>query len=171
MKDYKLESERLYLEEIELKHGEAILKHFTSRVTTYMYPKPNENLEEVHQFIRSMIEAKKSEDIYTYAIFLKSTKEFIGMLGLHRLKEEIPEIGIWTKEEAFGNHYGREAVSILFEIARQKGFKKLLYPVDHRNIASRKIPLYYSGKSNELIQKRSTADNRELEVIDYIIEI
>ena len=171
MKDYTLESERLYLEEIDLKHGESILKYFTSRITTYMYPKPNENLQEVHDFIRSMIEAKKNEEIYTYAIFLKSTEEFIGMLGLHRLKEEIPEIGIWTKEEAFGNHYGREAVSILFEIAKQKGYKKLLYPVDHRNTASRKIPLYYSGKSNEVIQKRMTADNRELQIIDYIIEI
>ena len=46
----------------------------------------------------------------------------------------------YTIEEAYrGHHYSKEACLLMFEIAREKGFKQLMISCSPHNIASRKI--------------------------------
>lgn len=96
-------------------------------------------------------------------------REFLGIVGLHDLNNDIPELGIWTKTNSHGNHYGREAIGGLIKYAQERGNTKLIYPVDKKNIASKKIPLFYGGKvmvSNKLV---TTLDGRTLDEEIYEI--
>ena len=136
-----------------------------------MFPSPAKNIDETQNVVHMFIEQHKNKTDYVYAITLKSTDEFIGLVGLHNLKNEVPELGIWTKLESHGNHYGREAIGGLIDYARVLKIKKLYYPVDRRNISSKKIPLFYGGKLIVDYKEVKTLDDRILEEEVYEIEI
>jgi RimJ/RimL family protein N-acetyltransferase len=79
----------------------------------------------------------------------KINQEFLGNCGLHGNdnKAKTPEIGIWLKKDAHGQGYGREAVTTLFNWSNKHiNLDYFIYPVDRRNIASRKIPESLGGK-------------------------
>ncbi len=48
-------------------------------------------------------------------------------------------IGYTIEKEYRGHHYSKEACLLLFEIAREKGFKQLMITCSPNNVASRKI--------------------------------
>jgi len=134
-----------------------------------MFPSPAKDISETRSVVASFVEKRKNNTDYVYAITLTANDEFIGMVGLHDLNNDIPELGIWTKLESHGNHYGREAIGGIIGLARDLGIKRLLYPVDRRNTASKKIPLFYNGK---LVENKDveTPDGRILEEEIYEIE-
>ena len=167
----KLFGKRIYLERLSQKHAEDIFKYFTVDIIEYMYPGVNKTLDDVKNFISSMEKSFERGTDRVFAIKNKENDEFIGVVGLHGLEKEMPEPGIWTKLEAHGNHYGREAVSLLINMAKNMGYKKLIYPVDHRNTPSRKIPEYFKGVTDGIITKVNSPDGRVIETIDYIISI
>jgi RimJ/RimL family protein N-acetyltransferase len=73
-------------------------------------------------------------------IRLGSTREFLGMAGLHGIGGDEPEIGIWIKEKAHRLGYGREAVGAVIAWAPGRieaaGF---CYPVVVENRPSRRL--------------------------------
>lgn len=166
-----IETSRLVLVHVSEEYVENIFKHFNEQIITYMFPTVAKDMSETREVVQRFIEQRKNNTDYVFAITLKTNDEFIGLVGLHDLKNEIPELGIWTKIEAHGNHYGREAIGGLIEYARDLGIKKLCYPVDRRNIASKKIPLFYKGKLSSEYKEVRTPDSRILETETYTIEI
>ena len=71
---------------------------------------------------------------------LTSTREFLGMVGLHQIGSAEPQIGIWIKEAAHGLGYGREAVPATIAWASQRmGAAGFIYPVAVKNAASRHL--------------------------------
>ena len=162
---------RLYLIPITKKYTSDIFHNFTNEVTTYMYPCPAKEINETENIIKKWEKQRDDKTDYVFAITLKETSEFLGMVGLHDLNNEIPELGIWTKITSHGNHYGREAIGGLIEYAKKLGYTKLIYPVDKRNIASKRIPLFYGGnlvESNKLVK---TPDGRTLDEEVYEISL
>lgn len=91
---------------------------------------------------------------------------------MHNLDRDTPELGIWTKISSHGNHYGKEAIGGLIEFAKNQGYLKLIYPVDKRNISSKKIPIYYGGKLIENNKIETTPDGRTLdeEVYEIVLQ-
>ncbi|MFM0478752.1 GNAT family N-acetyltransferase [Paraburkholderia strydomiana] len=62
------------------------------------------------------------------------------MPGLHRVRTESPELGIWIREGRHRNGFGREAVTLVADWAtRTIGCASLTYPVAEQNRASRRI--------------------------------
>ena len=73
-------------------------------------------------------------------IRLRSTGEFLGVAGLHRIGTPEPEPGIWIKEQAQGIGYGREAVAAAIAwAARALGVTSFEYPVAVENRRSRRV--------------------------------
>lgn len=163
-------TKRLALIPVNSSHIADIFKYFTYEVTEYMYPKPPERIEETENVVNNFIINNKKDIEYVYAITLHQTDEFLGLAGLHNLKGT-PELGIWTKSDVHGNHYGREAIGGLIDKAKSMGYKCLIYPVDQRNIASKKIPEYYGGKIIEEMKVVQSMSNRTLEILTYQIDI
>lgn len=142
----QIESKRLLLVPISPAYREIIFQEFTPEVTEYTYAVPSADIAQTDQFIKQSIQQLKNGRELILVILLKETQEFIGCTGLHDINTNTPELGIWIKKSAHGNHYGREAISVLKAWAEQNlDYEYLRYPVDKRNIPSQKIPESLGG--------------------------
>ncbi len=166
-----LVTKRLTLVPVNLSFDKDIFDNFTSEVTTYMLPSPANQIEETREVIAMFIKQKIEKTDYVFAITVTETSEFIGLVGIHNLKADIPNLGIWTKISSHGNHYGREAIGEIIELAKTLNIKKILYPVDKRNIPSKKIPQYYNGKLIVKHKEVPTFDGRILQEEVYEINL
>ncbi len=166
----EINTDRLKLLPINHKFEEDIFNNFTPQVTTYMTPTPAKNIQETRDIISKFLKDWANQTDYVFAITLKDTDEFIGLTGIHALKSNRPTLGIWTKTSSHGNHYGREAIGGIINLAKTLNLPKVFYPVDKRNIASEKIAIFYNGhKLLSDFKESITSDNRLLLLETYEI--
>ena len=145
--DIIIETDRLLLKPIHVDYLNDIFNEFTLEITKYMYPKPAENKEETFEFINGSIKKMIKGTDLQMVIINKLNKEFIGCIGLHNINTLEPELGIWTKKSSHNNGFGLEAMTGLIDWTHKNiKFNYLVYPVDKRNIASRKLPEKNNGK-------------------------
>ncbi len=168
----KINTERLVLKPITKDFIDDMFENFTDKVTIYMYPDPAKDIGETTDVVEMFIKQREAGTDFVYAITLAGTGEFLGLAGLHNARnEEMPELGIWTKLDAHGNHYGREAIGGIIDHAKSLGYKKLLYPVDRRNVASKKIPLHFGAELVNPYEEKTTLSGKVLEVETYVIHL
>ena len=166
-----IHTRRLYLMPVAEEHVPEIFANFNEQVTQYMIPAPASDIGETYSVVRGFISQRQAGTDYVYAIMTKDIGEFIGLVGLHYLNTDLPHLGIWTKIAAHGNHYGREAIGGVIEYAKSLGIKKLCYPVDRRNTASKKIPLFYGGRPVSTSESVEAAGGKVLQIEKYEIEV
>ncbi len=167
----QLQSSRLLLKPLDETVLEDVYHNFTDEVIKYMFPAAPTKIEQSLEFINAMQKCRAQLMDFVYSIHRKEDGQFIGCAGLHQLDQAIPELGIWTKVSAHGNGYGKEAILALIELAKELGYDSLKYPVDYRNIASKKIPLSLGAtlvKEHKIIK---TPDGRELDEEIYHIKL
>jgi RimJ/RimL family protein N-acetyltransferase len=164
-----IETDRLRLIPTSLEYASEIFKEFTTEITTYMYPKSPKEIRETEDFINASVQKMQNSEEFQIAILNKNTGEFLGHAGVTKLKTNTPELGIWIKQSAHGNKYGREAVKALKEWAENNlQYKYIIYPVDKRNIASRKIAESLGGAIEDEYQKQNMSGNI-LDEVEYRI--
>lgn len=167
--DTSVETQRLVLKPLNYCYTEAIFENFTEDITEYMYPSPPKEIEETKSFVSISLKKMKEGKDMVFAILIKESLEFLGVCGIHNIKSGCPEIGIWTKKGAHGNGYGFEAASAAIQYIRENiPYNYILYPVDERNYASRRIPMLHGGqpkKSYEVLNKAG----KMLKIIEYWI--
>ncbi|MEO1095457.1 MAG: GNAT family N-acetyltransferase [Cyanobacteria bacterium J06638_28] len=141
-----IEGERVILRSLNDTYATAIFTEFTADITRYMLPKPAETIQDTLAFITESVASMQAQTDLVLAI-THSEGEFLGCCGLHLTQgPRTPELGIWLKQAAHGNGYGREAIATLMAWAvRNIDFDYAIYPVDKANIASRKIPESLGG--------------------------
>ena len=136
-----LDSERLRMLPISEVYTDFIFTEFTPDVATYMYPRPAEQRTDTEAFVQLAMQENRDSINLSMVITLRETGEFLGCVGLHHLLAPRPEFGIWVKQSAHMHGYGREAIHTLKRWADEHlPYEYLLYPVDSRNMSSRKIP-------------------------------
>ncbi len=142
-----IDGERIRLVSISRAYEQDIFEEFTSDVATYMIPKAAETIEETRAFIDSSLEGFTRADNLVFVILDKQTDEFLGCCGLHgRGDVKNPEFGIWLKRLAHGRGLGREVIRTLALWAQEHiKLESFIYPVDKRNMSSRKIPESLGG--------------------------
>lgn len=140
--------ERIALRTIAQTDAQLIFQEFTATITRYMIPKVPDSIEETRAFISSSLASLEQRDNLQLVILDKETGEFLGCCGLHgRGDVKNPELGIWLKASAHGKGYGREAIHTLVNWVREAiVLESFIYPVDKRNIPSRKIPESLAGQ-------------------------
>ncbi|HPM73843.1 MAG TPA: GNAT family N-acetyltransferase, partial [Spirochaetales bacterium] len=164
-----IESERLLQVAIRHDFDADIFREFTPAVATYMYPAPTCDRADTRAFVDSSIEGLQTGEQLQLVIVDKERGEFIGCSGLHGLGRSDPELGIWTKLSAHGQGYGREAVTAIVAWARSNAsFERLVYPVDKRNVASRRIPESLDGVIAREFRQLNQA-GFELDEVEYWI--
>jgi [ribosomal protein S5]-alanine N-acetyltransferase len=167
-------TERLSLEPIREDHAPDIFREFSAEVATYMLPKPAAHAEETLNFVRGSRARMASGQNPQLVILSRSSGEFLGCCGLHpsdHPSEGAPSLGIWLKRGAHGRRYGREAIAGLIRWAAENlAAEHLLYPVDERNIPSRRIPESLGGT---LVGKRQEvgATGNTLRLLVYQISL
>jgi len=164
-----IETDRLRLSPISDQFREERFQEFTAEIAEFMYPKPHDTIDGIDEWTtKSRIKMKKGED-YTVMVLRKDTREFLGCGGLHNPHTKHPELGIWIKKLAHGNNYGREAVTALKNWADEHlDYEYITYPVDKRNIASRKIAESLGGKIGKEYRQKNIA-GKELDEVEYWI--
>lgn len=136
-----LDSERLRLLPVSEAYTELIFREFTPEVATYMHPRPASERLETEAFVEAAKRANREGSSLNMVITDRESGDFLGCMGLHKLADKRPEFGIWVKQSAHMHGYGREAIHALKRWADQHiPYDYLIYPVDSRNMASRKIP-------------------------------
>nr|WP_293995648.1 GNAT family N-acetyltransferase [Sphaerotilus sp.] len=141
-----IESARVRLVPIHAGFTSAMFETFDARITRYMNPKPSETVEEMGQFVSDSVAGLAAGTNLQMVILSRPDEGFLGCIGLHELDRLDPEMGIWLKEAAHGRGLGREAAGALIAWARAQGrFDCIRYPVDRRNLASRRIPEAHGG--------------------------
>lgn len=162
-------TERLKLVPVSTKYAQAIFQEFTPEITTYMFPKPAETIADTLAFITMAQEQLRTGEALNVTILDKQTGEVLGGCGINHANTSTPELGIWIKKSAHGHTYGREAVQGLKEWAEKHLiYDYLIYPVDKRNIASRKIPESLGGIAKREYKKINQS-GKELEMVEYWI--
>ena len=161
-------SNRLILKPVTLNDANEMFAHFNA-VTKYMYPKPADDISETIAYIKTcLVKYDKKEEI-VFIGRLKGTNEFIGCFGLHHMDTKTPELGVWTKLESHGNHYGLEGMTAVKDYAFEHlDFEYLIYPVDRRNYASRNIPQTLGGFIRKEYKEKGMAGN-DLDIVEYHI--
>lgn len=150
---------------VSLDFTKQIFEEFTPDITTFMYPQPSNDISHIEKWIKSAIEkVRNGEDLQT-VILNKVTGEFLGCAGLHSINTDTPELGIWIKKSAHGHGFGQEAIAVLVKWAEQNlNYKYLKYPVDKRNIPSRKIPESLGG----IIEDEYKKPNQKGQILDEV---
>lgn len=166
-----IETKRLLLVPVARQDIDNIYAHFTKQVARFMFPAAAKSRDEMAAAVQRFMEQRANGTDHVYTIRRRADGEFLGLAGLHNLRDDIPELGIWTKPAAHGHHYGREAIGGLIGEARGRGLRTLRYPVDRRNIPSRKIPLFYGGRRTVDFPEVQTTDGRILEEEIYEIPL
>lgn len=142
----RIQEKGIRLRPIVLEDKEDIFKEFTKDIVTYMYPPVPKDIDDTIDFIESSIATMEAGLNIQLCITDSNTGEFLGCVGLHRIDKDVPEFGIWIKKDAFGRGVGKKSVKMLYDFACQNlEHKTFKYPVDKRNIASRKIPESLGG--------------------------
>jgi [ribosomal protein S5]-alanine N-acetyltransferase len=140
IKTLRLETENLLLVPTVMDYVEDIFANFDKETTRYMAPKYPNHIEETIEWIKDVLIKREDHQELQMTILDKNTKEFLGNAWLHNIKTKTPELWIWIKQSAYWRKFWREAVWALIKWANENlDFEYLVYPVDHRNIASRKI--------------------------------
>ncbi|USN58920.1 MAG: GNAT family N-acetyltransferase [Candidatus Peribacteria bacterium] len=142
-----IETKNLLLQPITLDYKEEIFKEFTPEITTYMFPKSPDKIEETIEFIETAMKENEEGSNFQVVVLNKATKEYLGNAGIHNINTKTPELGIWIKKSAHGNAYGKEAMIAFKEWAdKNLDYKYILYPVVDVNYASKRIPEFLGGK-------------------------
>jgi [ribosomal protein S5]-alanine N-acetyltransferase len=165
----QLTSQRLVLLPISLVYAGVIFQEFTADITRYLMPKVATHISETTAFIRSAMSNHPQGKDLTLVILKSPTREFLGLCGVTNLDTPTPELGIWLKKSAHGHQFGREAIHLLKGwIDRTCSYDCLIYPVDRRNIASRKIAESLGGQVYREYQQTNLSGDT-LEVMEYRI--
>ncbi|OKH27597.1 GNAT family N-acetyltransferase [Chroogloeocystis siderophila] len=167
--DVGIVTNRLVLKPISMEYKDNTFLEFTEEITTYMCPQSPREISETEAFIQEGITQLKIGSDLRVVILKKETQEFLGCAGIHNIKQQHPELGIWLKKAAHGNKYGLEVITALKDWTDTNIiYEYLSYPVDRRNIASRKIPEALGGQISreyEYIQ----IDGNTLYLLEYRI--
>jgi RimJ/RimL family protein N-acetyltransferase len=137
--DIRITSDRLRLRPFTPHDADDAFACITPALTRYMAWEPAPSRDAFRAVWTNWI-APLAVDEYVFVIREPAGDGFIGLVGLHRLNEDAPELGIWIREEAHGLGYGGEAVKLVADWAQHTlGVTRFVYPVAEQNQASRRI--------------------------------
>src|ERR1700733_7941045 len=148
-----IHSPKLQLSQFQITDAEEVFACITPAITRFMRWEPPSCCD--HR-ARSETRLKTPDpNTFSFVIRRRDSKECLGMTAVEACGTESPELGLWMKESAHGQGFGREVVAAVAEWAHETlGKKSFIYPVAVQNTASRRIA---EGLHGEIIENRTSA--------------
>ena len=144
-KNISIRSPRLYLSRFQMADAKAVFACITPSISKFMPWEPPSWSEYIERCERMVKNQEPNE--FTFAIRRLDNKECLGLASLADSDTVSPELGLWLKESAHGQGFGREVVAAVAEWAyKTLGKDSFIYPVAVQNIASRRIAERLHGK-------------------------
>jgi RimJ/RimL family protein N-acetyltransferase len=143
MKFVRLSSQNLLLTEILEQDVENIVVACNDDATVYYLttlPYPYAR-EDALNFIKNSSECWKVGDVLRWAVRLRATGEFVGIVELRR-DQEFDSLGVWCMPKARGNGYITEAIQTVVAWSIEQNFTKsnaIYYACMPENAASASV--------------------------------
>lgn len=156
-KNFILETERLYLREMEQSDYDSLCKIMQDEGTMYAYNGAY-NDAEVQEWLDKQLTRYKEYGFGLWAVILKETEEMIGQCGLTMQEwnnRKILEIGYLFQRAYWHNGYATEAAKACKEYAfSQLGAEEVCSIIRDTNTASQNVALRNGmTKSDEIMVK------------------
>ena len=138
-------SPRLRLSQFQITDAEEVFACITPAIARFMRWDPPTWSEYIARCEQR--ERAPNPNTFSFVIRRSDSGECLGMAGLEESDTASPELGLWLKESAHGQGFGREVVTALAEWAHKTlGKESFLYPVAVQNTASRRIAERLNGE-------------------------
>ena len=140
-----IQTRRLQLSEFQLTDAEEVFACITPTITRFMRWDPPTWSE----YVARCEERLRAPDPHSlsFVIRRRDNNECLGMTALEDSDNPSPELGLWMKEAAHGQGFGREVVAALAQWAHENlGKQSFLYPAALQNTASRRIAEGFGGE-------------------------
>lgn len=163
-------TQRLFLVQPTIKFIPEIFANFNDEIHEFLTPPLPTHISETETAVELFMQQWIDCTNHTFVITDKFSGDFIGLCGIHNLKDR-PCIGIWLKKSAHGKKLGIETVAGLLEHARSLQLYDILYKADVKNIPSIKTALHFNGQLVEKNEILETKDGRTLHLDTYKIRL
>ncbi len=173
----ELESARLNLQQVSMDDLAYIhdlhLREETDRYNTLGIPK---DLSETRAVVRGYLEGNQGKErrFYTFSLFLKSNRDFVGLVSLNTGKAHYRNADVWYKIHP--DHWGKGLATEALQTLLNFGFKELnLHRIEAGsavdNVSSirvlEKVGMKLEGiKRKNLPLKSGWSDNFEYAILD-----
>lgn len=155
-----IESNRLSIRPFAASDADATFSCITPSLTRFMAWDPPACRADFDSVWQSWLPAIDDGSDFVFAVRQRNDGGFLGLAGLHRVRTESPELGIWIREECHGQGFGREAVCAVAQWAsRTLGAESFIYPVAEQNFPSRRIAESLCGV---ILERRETPKYRSV---------
>lgn len=140
-----IQSPRLQLSQFQMTDAPEVFGCITPGVARFMSWEPPSWSEYVAR-CEKRAEAPDPNN-FPFVIRRLDNKECLGMASFEGADSPSPELGLWLKESAQGQGFGREVVAALVEWGHATlGKESFIYPVAIQNTASRRIAESLHGR-------------------------
>jgi RimJ/RimL family protein N-acetyltransferase len=147
-----IQSPRLQLSQFQMTDAEEVFACITPAIARFMRWEPpswSEYLARCEERMRA-----PEPNTFSFVIRRQNNQECLGMMAVEACDTESPKLGLWIKESAHGQGFGREVVATVAEWAHKTlGKGSFIYPVAVQNTASRRIAERLGG---EIIENRTS---------------
>ncbi|WP_214471103.1 GNAT family N-acetyltransferase [Mesorhizobium sp. dw_380] len=143
----EIKSERLRLKLFKADDAEEVFAAITPAITRFMQWEPPRSPMAFAEVWRSWLTPILDGSDLHFVVRALADDRCLGLVGLHAATTACPEIGIWIREDAHGNGFGREAVAAVAAWASDELDPDCFaYPVAEENVASRRIAEDLGGR-------------------------
>ena len=140
-----IQSPRLQLSQFQMMDAPDVFGCITPAIAKFMPWEPPSWSEYLAR-CEKRVQAAEPNHFY-FVIRRLDNWECLGMTSLEGADSVSPEVGLWLKESAHGQGFGREVVAALVAWGHTTfGKESFLYPVAVQNTASRRIAEKLHGK-------------------------
>jgi RimJ/RimL family protein N-acetyltransferase len=140
-----IQSPRLQLSQFQMTDAQDVFACITPAISKFMPWEPPSWNEYVAR-CEKRVQAPEPNN-FTFVNRRLDNKECLGLASLEDADAASPEVGLWLKESAHGQGFGREVMAALVEWGHETfGKEGFIYPVAVQNIASRRIAESLHGK-------------------------
>lgn len=157
-----IQSPRLQLSQFQMRDAQEVFVCITPAIARFMPWEPpswNEYVARCEKRVQT-----PGPNMFSFVIRRLDKRECLGMASFEGADSVSPELGLWLKESAHGQGFGREVVAALVEWGHTTlGKRSFIYPVAVQNTASRRIAEKLHG---EIISHRT---NPKYESVVYRI--
>jgi RimJ/RimL family protein N-acetyltransferase len=133
-----IQSPRLQLSQFQMMDAPEVFRCITPAIAKFMRWEPPTWSEYVTR-CENRVQAPEPNE-FSFVIRRLDSRECLGMASLEDAESVSPEIGLWLKESAHRQGFGREVVTAIVEWGHATlGKESFIYPVAVQNTASRRI--------------------------------
>jgi RimJ/RimL family protein N-acetyltransferase len=140
-----IQSTRLRLRQFQMMDAQDVFRCITPAIAKFMPWEPPSWSEYLTRSEKRVQAPEPNQ--FSFVIRRLDNRECLGMASLEDADSVSPELGLWLKESAHGQGFGREVVAALVEWGHATlGKHSFIYPVAVQNTASRRIAENLHGK-------------------------